>query len=31
MKKNEFISNETFDAFMAKKLKTRPGKRIKFP
>ncbi|CDW91113.1 UNKNOWN [Stylonychia lemnae] len=31
MKKNEFISNETFEAFMAKKMKTRPGKRIKFP
>jgi hypothetical protein len=31
LSQNEYISNETFEAFMAKKLQTRPGKRINFP
>ena len=31
LSQNEYVSNETFSAFMAKKLQTRPGKRINFP
>ena len=31
MQNNEYISNETFEAFMSKKLGNRPGKRMAFP
>ena len=31
MQQNEFIPRETFEAFMAKQMGLRPGKRMQFP
>ena len=31
MKQNEYLCNETFENFVMKKLKLRPGKRMIFP